>query len=113
MAIHACCHESCPFPAAESIQICNLFKLFGRSIRNSLPWLSRWEQHSCVLPLFLLMLCKTTLYSAWGISLLSELGGHVRDERKALLSPPVFYPGELRVLHLYCASPIDSGVLGS
>src|SRR6266576_5974765 len=25
----------------------------------------------------------------------------------------VFYPGELRVLRLYCALPIDSGVLGS
>jgi hypothetical protein len=25
----------------------------------------------------------------------------------------VFYPGELRVLRLYCASPADSGVLGS
>jgi hypothetical protein len=42
-----------------------------------------------------------------------ELRGHVREERKALPSPKAMYPGELRVLHLYCASPVDSGVLGS
>jgi hypothetical protein len=52
-----------------------------------------------------------TIYT---VTLPSELRGRVREDYMAISSKSqVFYPGELCVLRLYYASPIDSGVLGS
>ena len=86
------------FPACPSfcggndcIQICNIF--FGRSIRNSLPRPSCWQQHSCAPLLFSLVLCKTTLHSAWGILVrmrshrLRRIAG-LRARRSHTLRPP-------------------------
>ncbi len=113
-------HETRPFP----IQICNLFKFFGRVVQFIAMVITLGAAFLCsALVLARALQDQVQGHSRFGLGdfalstpspTLANGEPEVTCEKiaKAISSKSqVFYPGEHRVLHLYRAPPNDSGGL--